>query len=137
MAAELTRDLASFMLVQGIGTALATDVFLEGMPPHPTGVAVSYCLTDTGGFPATSGIPDLRRTVQVMVRAKGPDVAKAAAWAVYGLFFPEGRGRHIVGSGKTYLTVPTASALPSPIGEDDGGRDRYTFNMVVTTTPGL
>lgn len=129
---EMTRDLATFMVVEGIGTALGQDVFLERRPPTP-----DRCLTlvDTGGFPPIRGVPDLRRTVQVMVRSKGTQAAKGLAWDCHGLFFPDGQGRHIRVGGKSYLTLPTASALPSPLGEDDDGRMLFVMNLVVTTTP--
>jgi len=131
--AEMTRDLATFVVDAGIGfTALAQDVFLDKRPPTPD---KAVWLTDTGAASAFSGLPDLARTVQVTVRAKGVQAAKTAAWAIHALFFPDGVGRHISQGGKVYLTVPTASATPTPIGEDSQGRQEYVLNMVVVATP--
>lgn len=131
--AEMTQDLATFLVDEGQAAKIARDLFLDvQLPPQPD-KAIS--LIDTGGFPPIRGIPDLRRTIQVMAREKGTQKAKRLAWDLYGLFFPDGRGRHITVAGTTYLTVPTASALPSPLGEDDKGRRKYVMNVVVTALP--
>lgn len=130
MMAEMTRNLAAYMVAQGTGTALNQDVFLERQPPLP---AKCICLTDTGGYPPSGGIPDLKRTMQVMVRDQGVKAAKQTAWTIYGLFSPVG-GRHIKATdGTVYLTL--AVAPPSPLGEDDDGRQLYALNLIVTTLP--
>lgn len=128
--AEMTRDLAAFMVAEGIGTALGTDVFLERRPPTP-----DQCLTvtDTGGFPPIKGLEDLRRTVQVMVRAKGAGTAKALGWTVYRLFSDPPSGCNISVDGSMYLVTPAQP--PVPLGEDDDGRSLYSVNLVALATP--
>jgi hypothetical protein len=129
MAIHLVRDLGNWLIAQGQGTALATDVFLDSRPAEP-----DHCLTlvDTGGYAPFSGINDLKRTVQLVCRDRSVVVAKAWAWALYALLSPAS-GRLIVQG--TTIMVTVAQQPPFGIGPDDNGRALYAFNIFAITQP--
>ena len=88
------------------------------------------CLHDTGGFGSEPAIPDVRRTVQVVVRAADPAQAKAKAWELFNaLDRPENR---VIRTGTRKLFVK-ALQPPTPQGDDEKGRFWLTFNLAINT----
>lgn len=129
MALDMVRDLASFIIGQGEGQAIGSDVYLDTRPPTP-----DHCLSviDTGGFGPNSGVDDLKRTAQLVCRDKSAAVAKAWAWRLYRLLSPAG-GRTVVQGTTTMVT--NAANPPFSIGPDDNARAVYAFNLVIVTRP--
>ena len=67
----LIRDIAQILQTNGIGI-LGTDIFLGQLPASPDNVVVFY---PTGGFAQDLPLPDVKMTVQVLVRDKSCEAA--------------------------------------------------------------
>ena len=124
------KDLADWLIAQGRGTAIGTDVFVNFMPDTPDAALVLF---DTGGPPASRAFGNrvvaVRHLgVQVLVRrAKGRD-AEAEASVIWALL--DGwTGTGI--NGVTYLLATCRESAPFLLDRDSRNRTTFVFNVIL------
>ncbi len=123
----LTRDITQILQVNGIGV-LGTDIFLSQLPASPDNVVVLY---PTGGFPQDLPLPDVKMTVQVLVRDKSYQTGYERIWRILNL---------LDGGENRFLQAPSgrkmvAQAIQPPLflERDENNRSIFVFNIAVTT----
>ncbi len=122
----LIRDIALLLQSEGIGT-LGTDIFLAYRPDEPDEVISIY---DTGGYPAELELPDLRRTVQILVRGKSYATTHSRIWQIYKLLDRPGE-RLILANGRKMIA--RAMQPPTLLDRDAVNRVLFVFNLTIIT----
>jgi hypothetical protein len=125
--AELTRDIATYLIAQGQATAVGTDVFLDTRPDTPDN---AVCVFEYAGEPSTIQ-DDLSRRVQILVRNKSYATGRAKAWDIHAaLDKPEARTLTMNGR-RAWVR---ALQPPFKLETDDKGRAVFVFNLEVRTS---
>ena len=124
----LIRDLAQILQLSGIGT-IGADIFLGRLPDSPDNVVALF---PTGGFPQDLPLPDVRMTVQVLVRDESYRAAYERIWRIYNLLDGGQRGRFIQ-SPTGRRMVAQAMQPPQSLQDDESRRSIFVFNLSVWT----
>lgn len=119
---DLVKDLKTLLVAQGI--VPAANIFCNYRPEAPDQIISIY---DTGGFPSTQGIEDVRRTVQFLSRNKDGAAARATSWQMFNLLDNKytslnGRNMH-----------SQAMQPPFIFARDNQERLTYAFNLWLWT----
>lgn len=124
MAADI--DIATYLVAQGVGTALGTDVFAGRMPSAVDGVVVtSYpgrapeLVINSNGY--THRFPRLQVLVRNSSEATAQSTADAAALAL-------SKVKNTTLSGTRYRSV-NVTQTPGLIERDENERYVYAFNV--------
>lgn len=128
--AELTRDIAGYLIANGIVTAIGQDLFLDSRPPEPPAVV---CLIEYPGQGTETGIEATERRIQVVVRDHQYQAARAKSWEIFNLLdkAPE-RGNGLQLTGERWAIIK-ALQTPALIEVDSKGRQIFVFNIAVVT----
>ena len=122
---SLLVELAAWVVAQGHGTAVGTDVFRGNLPPTPD---AAIGLVGTGGGPSVRSfgrVEWMQPTVQVFVRRTTQDAAEAAAYALWTTFAAM-TAQSL--SGTAYRGA-TPIQPPYEFETDDRERVVYAFNV--------
>jgi hypothetical protein len=122
--ANLTEDIATYLITKGKATALGTDVFLDARPSSPDNIIV---ISEYAGEP--SGImDDLSRRIQVLVRNGSYESCRSNIWEIYNLLNNPDDRAITAGDRKGWFR-----ALQSPfkLRTDENGRTLFVFNLEV------
>lgn len=129
----LIRDIAQILELGGIGT-IGADIFLGQVPASPGNVVVLF---PTGGFPQDLPLPDVRMTVQVLVRDSSYRAAYERIWRIYNLLDGGERGKFIQApTGRRMVAQamqPPQSLQREGLGDESAGRSFFVFNLSVWT----
>lgn len=130
----LIQDLAEFLVSKNLGTfnisGSGGSIYLALQPNEPDDCVTLF---DTGGTGSVFGLPDSRRAVQILVRAKLMNNAYTKAWAIYDEFIT-----NIVNDGhflrfNNRKMIVSATSTPLNIGKDDKGRHEFSLNLTFWT----
>jgi hypothetical protein len=139
------EEVAKYIVDQGLGTAIGTDVFTDYEPESPDAMITvntikSYPTIRVMG--STLGAPDgvHRPRFQIVIRNTNRYQARKIARQVWALF--EGLGGvtltgvtpDSVTTQATYLLVLCDQPEPEPINPDKADRHRYVINISVNKT---
>lgn len=126
--AELSRDVGSYLISLGLAKGMGVDVFLNTRPDQPDNLISIF---DTGGYPAELSIPNLRRTIQVMVRDMSYSAGRERIWALFKALDKPGNRVITMNGRKTHTR---AMQPPVPIDRDASNRVLFVFNVEVVTS---
>lgn len=124
----LIRDIAQILQANDIGT-LGTDIFLGQLLASPDDMVVLY---PTGGFVQSLSLPDVRMTVQVLVRDKSYQVGYERIWCIFNLL-DGGENRFLEALSGRKMVVQ-AMQPPFFLERDKNNRSIFVFNIAVTTS---
>ncbi len=129
--AELTRDIATYLISRHLVTAIGTDVFLDYVPETPDNL---LAVQEYAGVPPDIPIPLLDRRVQVLIRNKSYASARTLAFSVFNAL-DTGFSRP-AGVVLTASRTAVINALQSPfmLERDEMDRSIFVFNLAVATT---
>ena len=132
--ALLIQDVAEFLASKGIGTFNASagggNIFLGLQPNEPNDCVTLY---DAGGQGSNFGLPDSRRTVQVIVRGSTFAAAHAKAWAVYDEMITNLRDDGHFLKFNNRKQIISATSNPTNIGKDEKGRHELSLTFEIWT----
>lgn len=126
--AELTRDIATYLVSESLVNAIGTDIFLDARPDSPDNLVSIF---DTGGFPAETSISDLKRTAQVLVRDTSYAVGREKIWAIYKAI-DRPNNRVITANGRKMHIK--AVQPPVLMDRDASNRTLFIFNVQIWTS---
>lgn len=105
-------------------------IYLNNMPQAPDELIAIY---DTGGEGSNFGLPDTKRSIQVLTRSKSAQNCYTKIWQVWTLLINhEDYGFTVHNGRKMKFSAPST---PVSIGKDENGRFEYSANFDVWTKP--
>ena len=120
------EDIVTILNTAGQGVA-GVSIFW-GTKSEPTGDGPFITIIETGGTGPKrvhNAAPYRRPSAQIVVRAKGQDVARAKADAVWNALDQK---RNLTVNGNWYVSIDTKQE-PFDMGLDGAGRIRFAFNI--------
>ena len=125
---DLLKDIQTYLIAAGIGTADGTDLFRDKIPDSPDAVIV---LSEYEGSPLSFGCGAADRSVQCIVRALTHTAAKSTSWGVFNaLVDPLEPIKNFTAS---RWGIVHARHTPVKFQEDRQHRILFVFNLGVTT----
>lgn len=125
--AELTRDVATYLITQSLVTTISTDIFLDVRPDTPDNLVSVF---EYAGEPSTIH-DDLSRRIQILVRNKSYAAARAKAWAIHAILDkPEARTLTMNGRRAWVRALQT----PFKLETDASNRVIFVFNLEIRTS---
>lgn len=125
--AELTRDVATYLIAQGQAVAVGTDIFLDSRPDSPDNLVSVF---EYAGEPSTIQ-DDLSRRIQVLVRNKSYATARAKAWAIHAALDKPDTRTLTMNSRRAWVR---ALQQPFKLETDAANRVVFVFNLGVRTS---
>lgn len=127
----LIEQVATYLIEQGVATALGTDIFIGRMPDNATAPDAVIAVLDTGGPSPDIDIPTKSPTFQVFIRNTDYDTGKAKLDAVRTAlhnFYND----YLV-AGQTFIYYIHALSEGGHLGQDEAGRDLFSMNFLCNT----
>jgi Bacteriophage minor capsid protein len=121
---DLLDSIGTYLIGEGIGTALGTDVFSNHRPSSPDFVVV---VTEYGGTPQMY-VEAMQRRFQILIRHKSNSTAKLIAWKAHKALQ---EGNPIKQFTPDRWGVTTVLQTPTKVNIDDQGRPTFVFNISV------
>lgn len=123
---DLLLSIINFIIGKHLATAKDVDIFKDYSPPKPDHCTMVYEYNGSEPAPYT----DISvRSIQIVVRDKSSQAAKAASWLIFQEFQAP---TQIMKIGQRTCIVAIRNT-PVKIGVDEQGRYLYAFNMGITT----
>lgn len=126
----MLKEFASFLIANGIATALKTDVFLQKRPLTPNQVIT---LIEYGGGAGQLFVGSMDRKIQITVRGT-VSYAEAKAFAIYKLILNQTEAIVYLTGGERFAIMSLLDT-PRKIGEEEDGTSIFGFNLGITTQP--
>lgn len=128
MQNPLLLDIALYLVSKGIVQEDGVDVFRDYLPEYPDSLVA---LLEYRGDAAVYYDENVNRSVQILVRDRNPDIARAKALDIYKSLMSDTTVINFTANrwGQVYLRQ-----TPFSIGVDENDRFKYVFNIGVTTT---
>lgn len=129
MSQPLLLDIVTFLTSAGVIEGDGIDTFRDFIPETPDNLVA---ITEYGGSPGPSYEELGQRSVQISVRNKSADVARARALELYKALRPKREDRRVDFTedrwGQVYLRQ-----MPFRTKTDNNDRVTYSFNIGITT----
>jgi len=120
----LLDDIETYLLAQGV----IGEITKGHRPDQPDNL---IALFPTGGFSHDLNLPDVRPTIQVLVRDAVYEAAYSRIWALYNLL-DKPDDKLIVSGGRRM--VPQAMQPPAFLEFDANNRSVFVFNVALWTS---
>jgi hypothetical protein len=130
----LTQTIASYLDGLGYGTFADSgydennNIFINTQPQKPD-IAIS--IFDTGGEGKDIGFPDIRRSVQILVRHNSVINGNYLCWAIYNAMTTTATNGFLFIDGRKMLV--RSIDTPSSIGKDENGLFEWSVNFSIWT----
>lgn len=125
----LIDDIAYYLQLNGIGT-VGTDILMGTTPALPDNVVV---LSPTPGFcPQDTRLPDMKVTIQVLVRDAVYQTAYQRTWQVFNLLDNGGDRYTCLPSGRQMASK--AMQAPFFLEQDANSRTVFVFNLLAISS---
>jgi hypothetical protein len=130
----LIKDIAKYLDGLGYGNYYEdgfnpqNNIFLNILPKSPTNIIAIY---ETGGSKSSIGMPDISRSIQVIVRNESMNQANYVAWAIFNAMLRMQDNGFLFINGRKMLI--TANNPPISIGKDGNGFFEYSANFQIYT----
>lgn len=125
----LLELLVSYGVAKGVLVGDGIDTFRDFMPPAPDSIVVFY---EYAGDPVSPFTNHVHRSVQVTVRDKNADAARAKALQIVGIFKSSAEDLRINFSEDAWGQVYVRQ-MPFKVDHDESDRTVYCFNLGITT----
>lgn len=124
----LIDEIAQYLITNGAGTALGTDVFEGYLPPDPD---VAYTILDTSGRTPSIYVPLKNPTFQVLIRDVVYNSGKDTLNSIFSLLHNFYMNSFIVNG--IFVLRCNAVSQGGHIGQDPKGRDLFSINFETET----
>jgi hypothetical protein len=130
----LIKDIAKYLDGLGYGNYYETgfnpanNIFLNHLPTTPNNLIAIY---ETGGRKNDVGMPDISRSIQILVRDESMTQANYIIWAIFNAMTNFAENGFLFINGRKMLI--TAINPPVSIGKDANGFFEYSVNFSIYT----